>query len=96
MIRVAALVSGLLTLSVAAALYFGTVSPDATRLIVLFNSLPWVTSTPAPTPRDAAPVPVSIAKAQIGDVPVYLTAIGAGRPITRSVCAAGSTARSRR
>jgi membrane fusion protein, multidrug efflux system len=75
--RAAVLVSGLLTLCVAAALSVGMVSVDLTRVRALMAALPWSTATAVPPPRAAAPVPVSVATARIDDVPVYLSGIGA-------------------
>ncbi len=75
--RAAVLSSGLLTLGVAAAFYFGTVPADRARVAALVGALPWTAATSAPPPRETAPVPVSIAKARIEDVPVYLSGIGA-------------------
>src|SRR5215468_4179220 len=79
MLRAAALASGLLTLGVAAALYFGVMPVDTAHITTLVNSVPWpwVASPAAPPPRAVAPVPVSIAKARIDDVPVYISGIGA-------------------
>jgi membrane fusion protein, multidrug efflux system len=77
MSRGAVLSSGLLALGVAAALYFGMVPLDTARVAALVSALPWSAATPAPPPRATAPVPVSIAKARIEDVPVYLSGIGA-------------------
>jgi membrane fusion protein, multidrug efflux system len=77
MLRAAVLSSGLLTLGVAAAIYFGMVPVDKARVASLVGALPWAAATSAPPPRETAPVPVSIAKARIEDVPVYLSGIGA-------------------
>jgi multidrug efflux system membrane fusion protein len=79
MLRAAALVSGLLALSVAATLYLGVVPVDPARVMTLVNTLPlpWAAAPAAAPPRAVAPVPVSIAKARIDDVPVYLSGIGA-------------------
>src|ERR1044071_4576751 len=77
MLRAAVLSSGLLTLGVAAAIYVGLVPVDTVRVTALVGALPWPAAASAPPPRSSAPVPVSIAKARIGDVPVYLSGIGA-------------------
>src|SRR5436309_906654 len=76
MLRAAVLFSGLLTLGVAAALYVGMLPVDTARLLAAVTTLPW-TATSASPPRAIAPVPVSVAKARIEDVPVYLSGIGA-------------------
>lgn len=75
--RAAVLVSGLVTLGVAAALSTGMLPVDVARVRALVAALPWVAAPAATPPRAAAPVPVSIAKAKIEDVPVYLSGIGA-------------------
>jgi membrane fusion protein, multidrug efflux system len=75
--RAAVLSSGLLTLGIAAAFYFGIAPADRARVAAVVGALPWTTATSAPPTRETAPVPVSIAKARIEDVPVYLSGIGA-------------------
>jgi len=75
--RAAVLVSGLLTLGIAAALSIGMVSVDMTRVRALVAALPWSAVSQAPTPRAVAPIPVSVATARIEDIPVYLSGIGA-------------------
>jgi multidrug efflux system membrane fusion protein len=75
--RAAMLVSGLLTLGVAAALSVGVSPVEMVRIRALVAALPWAAAPATPPPRATAPVPVSVAKAYIEDVPVYLSGIGA-------------------
>ena len=75
--RAAMLVSGLLTLGVAAALSVGLSPVEMARVRTLVTALPWAAAPVTPPPRATALVPVSIAKARVEDVPVYLSGIGA-------------------
>src|SRR5690348_15895979 len=75
--REAALVSGVLTLGVAAALSVGMMPVDTGRIRALVAALPGVGSPAPPPPRAMLPVPVSIAKARVEEVPVYLAGNGA-------------------
>ena len=63
MLRAALLFSGLLTLGVAAALYFGMLPVDTAQLRALVNAVPGVAAPAALSARATSPVPVSIAKA---------------------------------
>jgi membrane fusion protein, multidrug efflux system len=75
--RAAVLISGLLTLGVVVALSVGMLTIDAARVRSLVAALPWAVSAPAEPAKPPPPVPVSIAKADVEDVPVYLSGIGA-------------------
>jgi multidrug efflux system membrane fusion protein len=71
------LVSGLLTLCVVASFSVGMLSVDMARVRALVVIPPWIATSPAQLPRPSAPIPVSIAKAQIENMPIYLSGIGA-------------------
>ena len=75
--RAAVLISGLLTLGVVAALSAGMLTVDAARVRALVGALPWAASPATEATKAPAPVPVSVAKADIEDVPIYLSGIGA-------------------
>lgn len=74
--RAAVLISGLLTLGVVIGLSVGMLTIDAARVRALVTALPWAASPPGELAKAPPPVPVSIAKADIEDVPVYLSGIG--------------------
>lgn len=78
--RAAVLVSGLLTLGAVGALSIGMLM-DTARVRMLIAALPW--AAPSTPERPVSPVPVSIAKAEIADVPIYLSGIGAVQAYNR-------------
>ncbi len=72
--RVALSVTLLLALSGAAAIWFGALPAD---MRIVWDTVASLTTLPPPAARPAAAaVPVSVASARAGDVPIYLSGIG--------------------